>query len=176
MDPASQRPRDTHDSVIDDWRKNAERHDDDNFMFLRSLKTHDDCDRVDEVAGQLHDQAFQIIDCTRCANCCKALRVKLDAEDIRRISDHLAKTADEFVNEYLELDENREFRIRVKPCPFLGEDDHCSIYDVRPTLCREYPHTNKKGLVFRTMGIANNALTCLAVFWGVEQMRKKESI
>ena len=173
MAAASQRSNDTHDIVLEDWRRNAERHDDDNFAFLRSLKSHDDCDSVDEAASQLHEQAFQIVDCTRCANCCKTLQIKLEDEDIRRISDHLDKTSDEFVDEYLEQDEEGAFSIRVKPCPFLGEDDRCTIYDIRPNVYREYPYTNKKGLVFRTMGIANSALTCPAVFWVVEQMRKR---
>ncbi len=31
------------------------------------------------------------------------------------------------------------------PCPFLGGDNLCSIYDVRPKkLCREFPHTDRK--------------------------------
>ena len=25
-----------------------------------------------------------------------------------------------------------------QPCPFLGEDKRCSIYEVRPTVCRGY--------------------------------------
>ena len=27
-----------HDTIVDDWRKNAERHDDENYEFLRSMK------------------------------------------------------------------------------------------------------------------------------------------
>lgn len=175
MEADPQRSDETHESIVEDWRQNAERHDDDNFAFLRSLKSHDDCDKVDEVANQLHEQAFQIVDCTRCANCCKTLQIQLDDKDIRRISDHLKKTTDEFADEYLEQNEEGAFRIRTKPCPFLGEDDRCTIYDIRPTVCREYPYTNKEGLVFRTMGIANSALTCPAVYWVVEQMRKQNS-
>lgn len=175
MEATPQRNNDTHDSVLEEWRRNAERHDDCNFTFLRGLKSHDDCDSVDEIASQLHDQAFQIVDCTRCANCCKTLQIKFEDEDIRRISDHLGMTTEEFVDEYLVQEEDGDFSIRSKPCPLLGEDDRCTIYDVRPTVCREYPHTNKKGLIFRTMGIANSALNCPAVFWVVEQMRKQST-
>ena len=28
----------THDALVADWRENAEKHDDDNYRFLRSLK------------------------------------------------------------------------------------------------------------------------------------------
>jgi hypothetical protein len=58
-----------------------------------------------------------------------------------------------------------------KPCPFLVSDDRCTIYDVRPTVCREYPQTDKEGFSRRAMGVSNNALTCPAVFWIVEEVR-----
>ena len=31
------------------------------------------------------------------------------------------------------------------PCPFLAEDGRCTVYEVRPRDCAEYPHTQKKG-------------------------------
>ena len=75
---------------------------------------------------------------------------------------------------YLAADEeDGSYNARQKPCPFLGDDNRCTIYDVRPTLCREYPHTDKEGFTFRTMGVANNALVCPAVFWIVEQMKQQ---
>jgi Fe-S-cluster containining protein len=57
-----------------------------------------------------------------------------------------------------------------RACPFLGEDDCCTIYGVRPAICREYPRMDKEGVVFRTMGVAHNTLICPAVFWVVEPM------
>ncbi len=30
------------------------------------------------------------------------------------------------------------------PCPFLGDDNYCSVYEARPKACREYPHTDRK--------------------------------
>ena len=75
---------------------------------------------------------------------------------------------------YLDADdEDGPYKARQKPCPFLGEDDCCKIYDVWPTVCREYPHTDKEGFTFRTMGVANNTLVCPAVFWIVEQMKRR---
>ncbi len=59
------------------------------------------------------------------------------------------------------------------PAQFLAQDGRCTIYDVRPTVCREYPHTNKKGFTFRTHLHARNALSCPIVFWIVEQMKRK---
>ncbi len=71
----------------------------------------------------------------------------------------------------LATDVEGDHKFCQQPCPFLGTDDRCRIYSVRPTDCREYPHTNKKWFTSRTMAHASNALICPAVFWIVEQMR-----
>jgi Fe-S-cluster containining protein len=163
-----------HDTVVKDWQQNAQANDDENYSFLRSMKARDYGIEPDELAGQLHEQAFQIVDCTRCANCCKTMNIKFNDEDALRIARHLDMDVDEFVKTFLEPDEeDGPYKVRGKPCPFLGDDDRCKIYDVRPTVCREYPHTDKEGFTFRTMGVANNALVCPAVFWIVEEMKKR---
>lgn len=163
-----------HDAVVADWRNNAERHDNENYEFLRSLKFRDYGFEPDEMAAALHEQAFQIVDCTRCANCCRTLDIKFRDEDIERIAGHLDMTTADFIATWLQADErDGRHKASQKPCPFLGEDDRCTIYEVRPAVCREYPHTDKDGLVFRTMGVANNALACPAVFWIVEQMKRR---
>src|SRR5262249_38815849 len=67
----------THESLIADWKQNAERDGEANFRFLRSLKMVRE-ERVDAVAHELHRQVFSIIDCTRCAHCCKTMAPHLD--------------------------------------------------------------------------------------------------
>jgi hypothetical protein len=163
-----------HDSIIDDWRQNAEKNDDENYDFLRSLKSREYGFEPDELCHELHQQAFEIVDCTRCANCCRTMDIRFEDDDIDRIAGHLGVTVDAFTEAYLEVDdEGGGYRAREKPCPFLADDHRCTIYDVRPTVCREYPHTDKEGLVFRTMGVANNTLVCPAVFWIVEQIKQE---
>jgi hypothetical protein len=163
-----------HETVVEVWRRSAQQHDDENYEFLRSLKFRDYGYDTDELAAELHERAFQIVDCTRCANCCKTMDIKLDDEDIERIAGHLNMPIAEFIEMHLEAkEEDGPYKTRQKPCPFLGDDDRCTIYNVRPTVCREYPHTDKEGFTFRTMGVANNALTCPAVFWIVEEMKKR---
>jgi uncharacterized protein len=162
-----------HDSVVADWQEHAEQHDAKNYKFLRSLKYRDYGFEPDELAGELHRQAFEIVDCTRCANCCKTMTVLLTEADIERIAQHLDMPVQQFTERYLEPDEEEAplLKMRQQPCPFLGADNRCTIYNVRPACCREYPHTDKEGFVFRTMLHANNAKQCPAVFWIVEQLR-----
>ena len=162
-----------HDTAVDDWRRNAESQDDVNYKFLRSLKFQDYGFDPDELAAELHERAFQMVDCTRCANCCKILTIKLSASDAERLAEHLNMTTDAFVETYLATDEEGNHKFRQQPCQFLGADDRCRIYSVRPTDCRGYPHTNQKWFTSRTMSHASNALICPAVFWIVEQMRSQ---
>lgn len=136
-----------HEAVVENWQQNAEHHDEENYRFLRSLKFRNYGFNPDELAADLHQQAFQILDCTRCANCCQSLTIMFNGEDIQRIAGHLNMTVDEFMAEYLEFDgengneEDGLYKARRQPCPFLGDDNRCAIYDVRPAVCREYPHT-----------------------------------
>jgi len=159
-------------TIVDDWKANAERHEDRNFAFLHSLKMKDDR-AVDRAAHRLHEEAFSIIDCTQCANCCKTVSPKFRKTDIRRIASHLGMKRTEFQATYLQADEFGDLFLKTLPCPFLGPDNRCTIYEVRPRDCAEYPHTQKKGFSFRTHGVASSSLPCPAVFYIVEQMRAR---
>jgi uncharacterized protein len=159
-------------TIIEDWKANAEWHCERNFYFLHSLKMKSDR-AVDRVAHRLHDEAFAIIDCGKCANCCKTISPLFRKSDIRRIAERLSVKPADFVATYLKADEQGDLFLKSVPCPFLGADNRCGIYDVRPRDCVEYPHTQKKGFTFRTYGIADNTISCPAVFYIVEQMRAR---
>ncbi len=164
----------THEALVADWQKNARKHDERNYLFLRRVKQQVLESKVDRIALELHQEAFRIVDCTKCANCCRTLRPVVTDEDIPRIAGHLGMAEQDFITAYLEPDEvEREHRIKAMPCPFLGDDNLCKIYDVRPEKCRGYPFTDKPGFVFMTMTHAHNAVVCPAVFYLVEQMRRR---
>jgi uncharacterized protein len=165
-----------HDTIVENWRRNANSHDDQNYEFLRSLKFRDHGFDPDKLAADLHERAFQMVDCTRCANCCKTLDIRLSTSDAERIALHLGMAVEAFVQTYLTSDEAGVCWFRQQPCPFLTDDNRCRIYSVRPTDCQEYPFTDKEGFVFRTKGHANRALTCPAVFWIIEEMRNRSVI
>ena len=86
-----------HDAVLEDWRQYAKAHDDQNYEFLRSLKFRNYGFDPDELAAELHERVFQIVDCTRCANCCKTMDLKVREADAARIAEHVDMTIDEFV-------------------------------------------------------------------------------
>ena len=164
--------RKTHDALVTDWQENARKHDEKNYLFLRRVKQRVSSNKVDRIALELHQKAFSIVDCTKCANCCRTLHPIVTDEDVARIAAHLGMTEQEFIAAYLERDEDEgRFRIKTTPCPFLSDDNLCKIYDVRPEKCRGYPFTDKPDFVFMTMTHANNAVVCPAVFYLIEQMK-----
>ena len=163
----------THEALVADWQENAKDQDDENYRFLRSLKMRSP-KKVDRIALELHQEAFGIVDCTKCANCCRTLQIVVTDKDVPMIARHLNMAVEEFVAAYLERDvEDGGYRIKTTPCPFLGADNLCTIYDVRPEKCRGYPFTDKPGFVSMTMTHANNAVVCPAVFYLVEQMKRR---
>jgi Fe-S-cluster containining protein len=165
---------DDHDAILRDWEQNAARDEDRNFRFLHSLKMVDDPEQIDTLARDLHEEAFTRIDCTRCAHCCKTMRPTFTDEDVNRIADHFSMTAAALIAAHLEIDpEEHGHRPREMPCPFLGEDDRCTIYAVRPQACREFPHTNKEGFIWRIYLHTENTLTCPGVYRIVKQMRRR---
>jgi uncharacterized protein len=161
-----------HDALVRDWQRNAARREKANFRFVRSLKLVDDPDEIDSLAREQHADVFARIDCTRCANCCKTLAPGLTSEDIERIAAHLNLSREVFLATYLTVSPNGNYQMKEVPCPFLGRDDRCTIYDVRPECCRTYPNKDKEGFIWRTYQHLSNTLTCPAVYHIVKQMRE----
>jgi len=99
---------------------------------------------LDDTVREAHDEAFAEIDCLTCANCCKTTSPIFRDVDIDRIAQHLGLRPSELIEQYLHLDADGDYVLNSAPCPFLGSDNYCSIYEARPRACREYPHTDRK--------------------------------
>lgn len=100
--------------------------------------------KLDDVVHQLHDEVFDKIDCLACANCCKTTSPMFYERDIDRLSKHLKIKPSDFITQYLQIDEDGDYVLTTAPCPFLDYENYCTVYESRPTACREYPHTNRK--------------------------------
>ena len=99
--------------------------------------------QLDSLMHDAHEKAFSCIDCLECANCCTTTGPLLTDTDIKRVSKHLRMKDAEFVEQYVRVDEDGDQVFKSMPCPFLGADNYCSIYEHRPKACREYPHTDR---------------------------------
>jgi hypothetical protein len=99
--------------------------------LVKRLSTTDNR-KLDERVHALHDLVFEKIDCLDCANCCRSLGPRILDSDIQRIASSLRIKPSAFVEQFLLIDEEGDYIFKSMPCPFLGSDNYCAIYDVRP--------------------------------------------
>ena len=126
---------------------------------------------LDNIFQKLHNEAFEEIDCLTCANCCKTTSPIFYQKDIERLAKHFRIKPSQFIEKYLHIDEDNDFVLNSTPCPFLGTDNYCAVYDDRPTACREYPHTDRKNIhQLFDLTIKNTAI-CPAVYKIVEKLK-----
>jgi Fe-S-cluster containining protein len=118
---------------------------------------------LDQNFHSAHEDEFKNRDCLTCANCCKTTSPIFRDADIRRISKHLRMKEAQFISSYLKMDEENDFVLQKSPCHFLGLDNKCDIYEVRPLACREYPHTDRKNMYQILDLTTQNTLICPAV-------------
>lgn len=143
-----------------------------NRKFFSKLKKRPPKD-LDSLMVELHEDEFSRTDCLTCANCCKTTGPLFTQKDIERIAKHFRMKPGEFIDAYLRIDEENDYVLQQVPCPFLGADNYCSIYDKRPKACREYPHTDRKDFhKISTITIRNTAV-CPAAFNIVEEMKRR---
>lgn len=128
---------------------------------------------LDITMQELHENTFKNIDCLRCANCCKTTGPLFTDKDILRIAKYLRVKPQQFIETYLYIDEDNDYVLKQLPCPFLEQDNYCSIYDVRPKACSEFPHTNRKKFHQITDITLKNIAICPAAFQIVEAMKKQ---
>ena len=129
---------------------------------------------LDVVMKELHDKEFAKTDCLDCGNCCKTTSPIFTDKDIERISKHLKIKVADFINTYLERDQDDFMVLKTAPCSFLDESDNsCFIYDVRPKACAEYPHTNRRKFIqIADLTITNTAI-CPATYNIIEALKKR---
>jgi len=118
----------------------------------------------------LNDEAFEKIDCTKCAACCKNYSPRFKTPDVKRISKHLRIKESEFIDIYLNVDGDGDFVVKSTPCPFLGDDNLCSIYEVRPSDCVRFPYTAEDVLIKKQKLTLKNATFCPIVYYVLDRL------
>ncbi|MBS1636085.1 MAG: YkgJ family cysteine cluster protein [Bacteroidetes bacterium] len=128
--------------------------------------------KLDDVFHAVHDEVFEEVDCLSCANCCKTTSPIFYQRDIERVAKRLRMKPGDFIDMYLRIDEDKDYVLKTAPCPFLGADNYCSVYEDRPTACREYPHTDRKKMEQILDLTYRNTLVCPAVLEMTERIKK----
>jgi Fe-S-cluster containining protein len=132
-----------------------------------------DKNKVLKQLPDLNEAAYEKIDCLNCAACCKNYSPRFKTPDIKRIAKHLDLKEGVFIEKYLNLDEDGDYVVNTKPCPFLGEDNYCSIYDVRPSDCARFPYTDEDVILKRVPLTLKNSTFCPIVYFVLEELIKK---
>jgi Fe-S-cluster containining protein len=132
-----------------------------------------DKNKVLKQLPRLHEEAFEKINCLDCAACCRNYSPRFKTPDVKRISRHLGMKEGTFIETYLRVDEEGDFVVRSTPCPFLGSDNYCSIYEVRPSDCARFPYTDEDVIIRRQQLTLKNATFCPITYYVLDQLEER---
>ena len=152
--------------ILKNWEKKSADHQKQYKQFLQRV----DKNHVLERLPDLHEEAFSKIDCLQCANCCKNYSPRFKTPDIKRISKYLKMRESEFIEKYLIVDEDGDFVVNAKPCPFLGANNRCSIYEQRPSDCHRFPYTDEDVFIKRQQLTLKNSSFCPITYYVLEKL------
>ena len=133
-----------------------------------------DKNKVLKQLPELHEEAFSKIDCLQCANCCKNFSPRFKTPDIKRISKYLKMRESDFIEKYLKVDEDGDFVVKSTPCPFLGENNFCTIYGQRPSDCHRFPYTDEDVFIKRQQLTLKNSSFCPITYYVIEKLIEAE--
>ena len=148
------------------WEKRSGEHQKQYKQFLQRANKN----LVLKKLTDLHNEAFARIDCLQCGNCCKNYSPRFKTTDIKRISRHLKMKESIFIETYLSLDSDGDYVAKSAPCPFLGKDNYCSIYEERPGDCARYPYTNEDVFLKRPQLTQKNSTVCPIAHYVLEKL------
>ncbi|WP_375325260.1 YkgJ family cysteine cluster protein [Flagellimonas sp. GZD32] len=163
------------EDILRDLPNKAKEKHAENKKFFNKLKKKPP-KNLDYVMQDLHHGEFERTDCLKCANCCKTTGPLFTNADVERIAKHFRMKPSQFIDTYLKVDEENDYVLQSVPCTFLGADNYCSIYEVRPKACREFPHTDRKKFQQISNLTLKNVAICPAAFNIVEAMKKSVKI
>jgi hypothetical protein len=157
--------------ILHNWQKKSGERQKQYKQYLQKA----DKNRVLKQMPELHEEAFSKIDCLQCANCCKNYSPRFKTPDIKRISKHLKMRESEFIDSYLKVDEDGDYVVKSTPCPFLGDNNYCSIYDQRPSDCHRFPYTDEDVFIKRQALTLMNTTFCPIAYFVMEKLIEAEN-
>ena len=156
------------ENLLINWEKKSAEHQ----KLYKNWLSKANKNQVLKVLPELHEEAFEKIDCLQCANCCATTGPLLLDKDIERMAKHFKSKPSVFTEKHLVMDEDGDYVFKSSPCPFLGDDKYCCAYEARPNACREYPHTQQRNMLQKLKITGLNATICPAVAEVVEGLKK----
>ena len=155
---------------MDDFSKTWRKRSADNQKNYQRFLQKADVGKLMPKLEQLNEEAFENINCLECAACCKNYSPRFKTPDIKRISKYLKLKEGQFIEKYLDLDTDGDYVVKTKPCAFLGPDNKCSVYDVRPSDCSRFPYTAEDVFLKRKALTMKNATFCPIAVYVLEKL------
>lgn len=129
---------------------------------------------LDSYAIAIDKEVWQETDCLACSNCCRTMTPTYTFKDLQRISKHLNMTIKQFREKWLYRDKDGDWMNVNTPCQFLDRKTNmCSIYEVRPRDCAEFPHLTKKKMTDYMHVHRQNVQHCPATFKMVAKLMER---
>lgn len=154
------------EELLQNWQKKSG----DRQKEYKKLLHRADKNKVLKALPSLHEEAFEKIDCLQCAQCCKNYSPRFKTPDIKRIAKYLKIKEGDLINTYLTIDNDGDYVLQSKPCPFLGTDNYCSIYAVRPSDCERFPYTDEDVMLKRQPLVLKNSTFCPITYYVLEKL------
>ena len=155
--------------ILHNWQKKSKEKKKQYKSFLERA----DKNKVLKQLPELHEEAFEKVNCLQCAACCKNYSPRFKTPDVKRISKRLGMKESVFIETYLRVDEEGDFVVKTSPCPFLGADNFCSIYEDRPSDCARFPYTDEDVIIKRQKLTLTNASFCPITYYVLDKLMEK---
>jgi uncharacterized protein len=155
--------------ILHNWQKKSKEKQKQYKGFLERA----DKNKVLKQLPELHEEAFEKVNCLQCAACCKNYSPRFKTPDVKRISKRLGIKESVFIETYLRVDEEGDFVVKSSPCPFLGADNFCSIYEDRPSDCARFPYTDEDVIIKRQKLTLTNASFCPITYYVLDKLMEK---
>ena len=117
------------------------------------LLTYGDIERLSKAFNNLSTKDFLEKEC---------IRAQIQEKEVYPVLSGPPVAAD-YIGYFLKRfdGENKETIMKPYPCRFLTEDNLCSIYDVRPTVCKKFPYTvYKTESLYHAYYVVTSQLEC----------------
>src|SRR6476469_1347723 len=142
-------------------------------VFFRNFLKKQNSIAIDAMVFNLNQKHEAVIDCTDCGNCCRSLMINLEAGDSERLSSHLEMTSENFQSAYVECSSSGEIQImNTIPCHFLSESK-CTVYEARPTECREFPGLHRENFIGRSFATFMHYDRCPIIRNVIEDLKEE---
>ena len=157
-----------HNDTLHNWQKKSK----EKQKLYKNYLARADKNSVLKRLPQLHEEAFEKVDCLQCAACCKNYSPRFKTPDVKRISKHLGMKESTFIETCLRVDDDGDYVVKASPCHFLGSDNFCSIYEVRPSDCARFPYTDEDVIIKRQSLTLKNSTFCPITFYVLDRLQQ----